>query len=465
MNEVLPGLTVFTFRAGYYGFLTWAIRCVNGLSHDKVPRRTSRHEVLNAFERALVLCEFVCHGREDDSCSLIGQRSKLRVLSGKEGNRYRVPESILKNQNSAGSFRLFATSLVSLGFVEEADELAADGFLPYRLTPLGDVLANAFHLRISSSFVPFAMGEHTQTHDTLQDWGENLCFSSIARQSRYRKPLLRGLLLGNSREAEKRYQTVTHLFETGLFSTGGDSNPSVQDNLNEEDAALTEEDIQGAGASNLDVALHFYGCPPRDDLRPLQALAVFEFLSLGLSALFRAAVESIAEVRKTDISGLTRSIASAGALASLWATPMKSAKPRTVKKLVEELLKTGDVVEAASLGGALLLRVIRDPLLPTVWDSLIQMAREPVELVDRLLRQKMGRSLTEALPDLFVAMVERHELVSKRKNRQRWLFVEGSTFISDDFQVMGLGLHALRFPQLGSLARDVDLREEDLHDG
>lgn len=62
-------------------------------------------------------------------------------------------------------------------------------------------------------------------------------------------------------------------------------------------------------------------------------------------------------------------------------------------------------------------------------------------------------------------MVERHELVSQRKNRQRWLFVEGSTLVRDDPQAMGLGLHALRFPQLGSLARDVELREEDLRDG
>src|SRR4051794_16430323 len=65
VNDVLPGLTVFTFRAGYYGFLTWAIRSVNGLARDAVPRTSSR-EVLNRFERALALCEFVYHGMDDD---------------------------------------------------------------------------------------------------------------------------------------------------------------------------------------------------------------------------------------------------------------------------------------------------------------------------------------------------------------------------------------------------------------
>ena len=114
-------------------------------------------------------------------------------------------------------------------------------------------------------------------------------------------------------------------------------------------------------------------------------------------------------------------------------------------------------------GGVLLLRLIRDPLLPAVWDSLGQMAREPVELVDRCLRLRMDRSLAQALPDLLLAMVERHELVSQRKNRQRWLSVDGNALVRDDPQAMGLGLHALRFPQLGSLARDVELHKEDLH--
>jgi hypothetical protein len=464
VNEVLPGLTVFTFRAGYYGFLTWAIRSVNGLARDALPRRTPRREVLNAFERALALCEFVHHGKDNDSCSLIGQRSKLRVLSGNDGDRYRVPDSILKNQNSAGSFRLFATSLVSLGLAEEAEELAADGFLPFRITSLGDTIANAFHRRVYSSFVPFAMGARTQTRDTLRSWGRELCFSSIARQSRYREPLLRGLLLGNSRDAEKRYRTVAHLFAEGLFDAEV-ADAVAHDSLNEEDAAILEEDVQGSGLSNLDVVFHFYGCSPREVLRPLQALSVFEFLSLGLSAIFHAAVASITEAGKAEITGLTRSISSAGELAALWKTPMRDAKPKTVRKLAAELLESDDAVKAASVGGALLLQLIRDPLLPAVWDSLLQMAREPVELLDRCLRQRMDRSLAEALPNLMLAMVERHELVSQRKNRQRWLFVEGNALVRDDPQAMGLGLHALRFPQLGSLAHDVELREEDLHNG
>lgn len=466
VNEVLPGLTVFTSRAGYYGFLTWAIRSVNGLSRDAIPRLVSRREVLNAFERALALCEFVYHGLEDDSCRLIGQRSKLRVLSSHEGDRYRVPASILKNQNSAGSFRLFATSLVSLGLVEEADELAADGLLPFRLTALGGELASVFQTQVDASFVPFAMGERRQSRDALRAWGESLCFSSIARRAAYRKRLLRGLLLGNSRDTEKRYRTVTHLFSHGLFQANG-GDVVTPDNLNEEDAAVLEEEVDGAGVSNLEVVLHFYGCAPSGDLLALQSLAVFELLSLGLSAIFRAAVVSVTESGKSNLAGLSRSIASDDELAALWQTPMQDAKPKTVRKLVADLFNcpVNKAIRAASIGGALLLRVIRDPLLPAVWDHLTQLVREPVELVDRCLREHMDLSLEAALPGLFQSMIERHEVVSQRKNRQRWLFRDGDILVRDDPQTMGLGLHALRFPQLGSLGQDLALTEEDLRDG
>ena len=467
VNDVLPGLTVFTFRAGYYGFLCWAIRTVNGFASSALPRRTSRRDVVNALERALVLCEFIYHGLEDDSCRLLGQRSKLRVLSSNKGDRYAVPESILKNQNSAGSFALFATSLVSLALVEDADELVADGLLPFRLTSLGGALANAFARRVDSPFIAFAMGQRTETRDTLRAWGRDLCFSSIAHQARYRDPLLRGLLLGNSQDAEKRYKTVGHLYSAALL---GESTANVvaADNVTEDDAAILEDDVQGAGVSSLDVALHFYGRPPRDDLRALQALAAFEFLSIGLGGIFRAAVVAVDHGGKADLAGLAQTISASGNLTSLWQTPMNHAKPPTAKRLVSDLKlaerRETDPIEAAHIAGALLLRVLRDPILSSVRDVLSLSANEPLELVNRCLCQRMNLSLKQALPEMLVAMAERHELVSERKGRQRWLFVDGAILVRDDPRPMGLGLHALRFPQFGSLARDLGLREGDLRD-
>jgi hypothetical protein len=464
VNEVLPGLTVFTYRAGYYGFLTWAIRKVNGLTTSALPRRTSRREAVNALERALVLCEFIYHGLEDDSCSLLGQRSKLRVLSSNHGDRYGVPESILKNQNSAGSFRLFATSLVSLGLVEEANELAADGLLPFRLTSLGDALANAFAHRVDPHFMAFALGGRTEARDTLRGWGRELCFCSIAHHARYRAALLSGLLLGDSRDAEKRYRTVRHLYAEALLDKLDGA--ALEDNVSEDDAVALEGDVQGAGISSVDVVLHFYGRPPREDFRALQALAAFELLSVGLAGIFRAAVASVESSGKTDLARLTKTMSSSGSLQSVWSTPIAQAKAPTAKSLVSDLKlrERGDTdsIEVAHISGALLVRVLRDPILPSAWDMLTQMAAEPIALIDQCLRRRMELPLRRVLPDLLIAMAERHKLVSERKGRQPWLFTDGGTLVRDDPRPMGFGLHALRFPQLGSLARDLRLREQDL---
>jgi hypothetical protein len=215
--------------------------------------------------------------------------------------------------------------------------------------------------------------------------------------------------------------------------------------------------------------LHFYGRPPREDLRALQALAVFEFLSIGLGGIFRAAVGAVEHGGKADLAGLTQTISASGNLASVWRAPMGKAKPPTAKRLVSDLKlaerRETDPIEAAHIAGALLVRVLRDPISLSVWDVLTHSAREPLELVDRCLRRRMDHSLKQVLPDLLVAMAERHEIVSERKGRQRWLFVDGLSLVRDDPRPMGLGLHALRFPQLGSLARDLRLREEDLRDG
>lgn len=465
VNEVLPGLTVFTSRAGYYGFLSWAIRTVNALPPGAVPPRLPRREILNALERALALCEFAHHGMGDDSCPLIGQRSKLRVLSAHTNGRFRVPDSILKNQNSAGSFRLFATSLVSLGLVEEADELAADGLLPFRLTARGDRLASAFQARVDApALLRFALGTGTQPREAIQRWGSDLCFSSLAKRAAFRGPLLEGLLRGNNRDAEKRYRTVALLYDAGLSLTSNNSSTS-EDAVNELEAVTLEDGVQGTGLSNLDVVLHFYGRTPSPEIRALQQLAVFELLSLGFNALFRAAVVSVAEGGTTDITGLTRSISSVATHETLWQAPMIAAKPPTVRHLTRALLKCEDPVEGAAIGGLLLLRLLRDSLLSVVWETLATTAREPMAMIDQGLRAQMQRSLAEVLPALLLKMVAHHEVVSQRKSRQRWLFAEGNVLLRDDIQTMGLGLHALRFPQLGSLARDLDLVATDLRHG
>jgi hypothetical protein len=92
-NELLPGLTVFTRRIGYYGFLALVIQMVN---EQPCPSGQTRLDRLQRLERALVFCEFVYHGAADKSCPLFGQRSKTQVLQSADDNRFRVPKRILK---------------------------------------------------------------------------------------------------------------------------------------------------------------------------------------------------------------------------------------------------------------------------------------------------------------------------------------------------------------------------------
>jgi hypothetical protein len=251
-NELLPGLTVFTSRIGYHGFLAWAVQCVND---RPCPDHQTRQERLHRLERALVLCEFVYHGLGDDSCRLFGQRSKTQVLQGAEGDRYRVPKRILKNQASAGAYRLYFTSLQSLGIALETPELGAEGLLPLTLTDLGRRLARSFRLRLDDKFPDFALGDSPLDRDTIRAWGKDLCFSRLGGLDRYRDPFLEGFLLGNGAEAEKRYRTVERLFQRGLL-TGTYEEEATESTaagaVPEEEATAVEAvpDVAGLGAGS-----------------------------------------------------------------------------------------------------------------------------------------------------------------------------------------------------------------------
>jgi hypothetical protein len=464
VNEVLPGLTVFTSRAGYYGFLSWAIDQVNSKPDNSFSTSWTRRDLLNAMERALALSEFVFHGRDGDDCRIIGQRSKTRVLQSARGDRYSVPSAILKNQNSAGALRLYTTSLISLGLVEDDPTLAVEEKLPFRLTQRGKDLARAFGSAIDSEFIPFAFGSKTIFRDVVKQWGAKLCFSSIARRAQYKSLMVKALFRGNSLDAEKRFRTATLLFEADLMlRPQGAKLPEVI----AEDEAYTDAELAVDGVTNLDVILHFYGLRAKAELLSLQAMAVFELLSLALSALFGSIVDALSTSTNVNISGLARSVCGATAMLNVADVPMNEARPRTVRQLVTDLMTAsadGASNASAGIGGALFVRVLRDPLLPSVWGRLSDTAGEIMSIVESA-QSRMDHPFSEVLPGLFAAMVERHAVVSARKNRQRWLLLDGENVIKDDLQAMGLGLHALRFPQLASLVNDLGMSREDLIDG
>ena len=160
--------------SGTYGFISWACRELNA---HRSPAGTVRKELFHRLERALVLCEFIHHGTDDSDCRILGQRSKSEVLQSAVNGRFRVPQKIMKNQESAGAFRLYATSLESNGFAEAASELGADGLLPLRPTELGAALAREFDKYVPDGFIEFALNGRTEDRETLRLWGKQLCFS------------------------------------------------------------------------------------------------------------------------------------------------------------------------------------------------------------------------------------------------------------------------------------------------
>jgi len=460
-NEVLPGLTVFTSRIGYYGFIAWAVKRLN---EETLPASLSRRERFHRLERTLALCEFIWHGQEDRSCSILGQRSKTQILQSAVNDRFRVPTRILKNQESAGAFRLYSTSLESMGFAAQAPELAADGLLPLQLTDLGKELADEFRKRVPDDFWDFGLSDKTRSRDVLRDWGKRMCFSALGKV-RYRDIFLKGFLLGGTKEAEARHSTVRLLFERGLLRDVYDvpkRRKGRGDSISEDDVAGIEDDAEELGLANRDALLRFFGEKPKSENALPQKAAVFELLSLAQTAIFAHAIDAIESSGRASVSGLSESILADKEHGALWQVPFAklASKAGSVRYIEQALLETEDFAAAAALGGALLARVMSENAYAT----------RAADLADTPVMALLGAvdpsaSLAQGYADLLQAMVKRHEQVSKNRNRQRWCYLEAGGLVKDDLRRLGFGWHAMRFPQLWSLCRDLGLTQKDVSNG
>jgi hypothetical protein len=193
-DQLLPGLTVFINRVGYFFFLSWALREINAVSHLA---ERQRRELLNRLERALVLCETLYHGASElDECRHQGQRMKRGLLPPQGVRMVGIPQQILKSQDDTGGYNLYRNALVSCGFWEEDDDLAVEGMLPYRLTEGGERLAEVFARRSSAQalFQWAQEGAGKRSIDRLQDWGEDLSFCTFGHAHIEKPPFLRGLI-------------------------------------------------------------------------------------------------------------------------------------------------------------------------------------------------------------------------------------------------------------------------------
>lgn len=107
-NRLLPGLTVFTNRIGYFFFLSWVLRELNNSKNQDIGDRLDK---LNRLERALVLCESIYHGKDHlKDCRHQGQRSKGHLLEQTE-KMASVPDRILKDQYNTGCYNLYRTPM------------------------------------------------------------------------------------------------------------------------------------------------------------------------------------------------------------------------------------------------------------------------------------------------------------------------------------------------------------------
>jgi hypothetical protein len=214
---------------------------------------TVLRDLFHKLERAYVLCEFIHHGSGSNDCRVIGQRSKSEVLQSALHDRFRVPARILKNQESAGSLRLYTTSMESMGFADLRPDLAADGLLPLSLTDLGKRLAHEFEKCVPEGYLDFALSDKTRDRETLREWGRKLCMSALG-SVKYRAPFLDGFLLGNSRAAEARYRTVTLLLKRKVLREDYKAKPgAMRDTLSEEAANFAEEETENDGGCGAEV--------------------------------------------------------------------------------------------------------------------------------------------------------------------------------------------------------------------
>jgi hypothetical protein len=459
-NEFLPGLTVFTTRIAYYGFIAWAVQELN---QRKWPSGTVLRELFHKLERVYVLCEFVHHGNESSDCRVIGQRSKSEVLQSAMNHRFRPPARIMKNQESAGSLRLYTTSMESMGFAELRPEQAADGLLPFLLTELGKRLAREFEKYLPDGFLDFALSDKARDRETLRSWGNQLCMSTFGGV-KYRAPFLDGFLLGNSRAAESRYRTISLLLKKKLLREDYKARPGKGlETLPEEAANVAEDDTGADGLGNAAVLLDFYDEVPNQEIAVLQKAAVYELLSLAQSSIFASAIDALDKSGRCQITGLRDAIVATKHFGNFWLDPfVATGRLPTARELHDALFDAETSVERAAIGGALLRRVQKDPALLASSPDLLGMP--PLTLMQVLSPEK---PLAESFASLMESMIVRHDQVSINKNRQRWCYLDetGQHLVKDDLRPLAVGWHAMRFPQLFALCRDVRLTKSDLSNG
>ncbi|MBZ0175591.1 MAG: hypothetical protein K8F55_09960 [Candidatus Methanoperedens nitroreducens] len=470
-DKLLPGMTVFTSRAGYFFFLSWALKSLNETHSD-----TGQYDVLKRLERALVLCESLYHGKDGlKDCIHLGNRSKMRLLANGVGN-VEIPDKILKRQDATGCYNLYKNSMISLGFWEEDEEAAIKGLLPYRLTKLGEKIADLFEKRnYSSELLRWAKEKETKRSVIhLENWGEDLCFLTYGSIGE-KKTFLEGFLFAKGHsdrvvyDANLRLKTLIALDYEDLL---------IGDSINEMQAPVTDE-AYGAAVSELEdkepgynqfFLVHYFDNRKKKNIEPFVDAAIYEILGLSLNAIFAGVFYHVKNSGRTNIpKWIAKDVVAGSRNIDFWDAKLEEAvkiSRESERKLISIILSLdtssqSGVIEA---GLMLLMRVLSDEFNRQVLNShLAECAFQ--DILEDLTTQK-EKNMRQVLEFLIKALILHHRGVFERKHKERWLDIDGDEVYA--FEISGdmaLGFHSYRFPQLMSIIRDIELSREDLHNG
>jgi hypothetical protein len=465
-DRLLPGLTVFTSRAGYFFFLAWAIRELNSVIDVNF---REKWDLLYRLERAVVLCETLNHGKEElRACLHLGQRSKPGLLT--DATRAKIPDRILKNQTNSGCYNLYRTSMESCGFVQQYPEGIGQGLLPFKLTPRGERLADLFSKRSGSdALLGWARnGEGKDVRD-LRGWGKSHCFGTF-RHNVEKKCFLEGLLYARKdaasvvNAANIRLQTLRTLQRAHLFNLQRRSGRTVTTMIANDltDGDVSEIDSE-EGRENIDFLMHFYNNRSPSGADPFVDAAVYELLGLALNAVFKGLLDTVQDKGRTNIGDWIDSLKTSSKLKNFWNSTFRGAAasiPSSEETILEKLFETFDPVEN---GLMLAAKVFTHSSNQAVLAG--HLANKDVRILfDQTFFSHEDTNMAGLLEHLIRSLVPHHHRNSERKGKERWLDIDGNDVLAVDPHPMSLGFHSYRFPQIISLARDIGLERGDLLD-
>lgn len=466
-NTLLPGLTVFTNRVGYFFFLSWAIQELNQL-----PRLTTleRRELLNRLERALVLSETLHHGKDDyENCYHQGQRVKSRLLA-EAIITANLPDRILKNQNGTGCYNLYRSAMRSCGFWEDDDEAGLRGKLPFRLTRRGEKLASAFARRTGAAELLRWAQESTSSRKVqeLQQWGKSFCFNTFGKAAE-KAVFLEGFLFAKDdradvvSDADTRLQTLRTLIQAGLLRHSSPSTAATLVSLETAGADVSElVDMPDLG-ENVTGLLHFYRQRHLPGAAPFVTAAVYELLGLALNAVFSGLLKQVLAYGRVSLPDWQDSLIRQSIWPQFWNAPLNEAVmmiPTSEEQLSDQLFAGEAPVEP---GLMLAVKVLsREENRVILHDQLAETVVGP--LIERVFLANERVSVGAILPPLVAQLIDHHHQVSERKGRERWLDQDGLEVLAVAPQSMMLGFHSYRLPQLRSLVQDLGLMEQDLYE-